>query len=82
MERRKKKKKGYVHSQVLRIRKEDSHLEDYKVVIRFKSMVTNQGYGRITYFDRESNKQQHEVVLLTAKPMLPCSPLSRKTTVN
>ncbi|CAL1392101.1 unnamed protein product [Linum trigynum] len=88
---RRLRRKGYVHSQVMRIREEDSHMgqdllddvlkagagagvdhNNYGLMI--KNMVAAASSSPVIMNDR--------VVVLLTRPLLPSSPLSRKTTVN
>lgn len=65
---------GFVHSQVLRIREEDSHLgEDIGEGLSAKD---NKNAGG---FIQRVEVRRVDVVLLS-RPILPCSPLSGKTT--
>ncbi|CAI0453347.1 unnamed protein product [Linum tenue] len=85
-------RKGYVHSQVLRIREEDSHvgqdlLDD--VLKAGAGVDHNNNYGlmiknMVAAAAASSSPviMNDRVVVLLTRPLLPSSPLSRKTTVN
>lgn len=73
----------YVHSQILKIREEDSHLgEDFGLRLKEHS-------HHLYHHDRDRDRDHHdddvesamEVVMFT-KPTLPSSPLSGKTTTT
>ncbi|KAH7532633.1 uncharacterized protein LOC132803407 [Ziziphus jujuba] len=65
-----RKKLAYVHSQILKIREEDSHLgEDIYGSLSANDQVAN---GVISPLD----------VVIFARPILPCSPLGGKTAVK
>ncbi|KAL5582320.1 hypothetical protein UlMin_014762 [Ulmus minor] len=62
-----RRKKAYVHSQILRIREEDSHL----------------GEDISERLDAKENRVASSLdVFLFSRPILPCSPLSGKTAVK
>lgn len=64
----------YVHSQILRIREEDSHLgEDFSLGVK------ENGHLSVHYHYHDHVDAPMEVAIF-AKPILPNSPLSRKTT--
>lgn len=66
-----RKKVKYVHSQILRIREEDSHLgEDFNLGTKDNGHLYHQ------YHDLHSEMD----VVLFSRPILPSSPLSGKTT--
>ncbi|CAI0463187.1 unnamed protein product [Linum tenue] len=88
---RRLRRKGYVHSQVLRIREEDSHvgqdlLDD--VLKAGAGVDHNNNYGlmikNMVAAAASSSPviMNDRVVVLLTRPLLPSSPLSRKTTVN
>ncbi|KAG8634297.1 uncharacterized protein LOC110607994 [Manihot esculenta] len=71
---------AFVHSQVLRIREEDSHIgEDIAEGLSTKDKVINAGFGQNTQLRRVASTVD---VVFFSKPILPCSPLSGKTTVK
>ncbi|KDP45496.1 hypothetical protein JCGZ_09745 [Jatropha curcas] len=73
-------KLGFVHSQVLKIREEDSHLgEDFVEGLSAKDKVINGGFGQNIQFRRVASAV--DVVFFT-RPVLPCSPLGGKTAVE
>ncbi|PON42693.1 hypothetical protein PanWU01x14_280060 [Parasponia andersonii] len=63
-----------VHSQILRIREEDSHLgEDFGERETFSAnIINNNNNNRVSSLD----------VVFFSRPILPCSPLGGKTTVK
>ncbi|KAJ6860726.1 hypothetical protein NC651_036955 [Populus alba x Populus x berolinensis] len=75
-----KKKVGYVHSQVLRIREEDSHLGEERLSAA-KEMIRKALIGKL---EESFGVPQHAAmeVVFFSRPILPCSPLSGKTTVK
>ncbi|CAL1357784.1 unnamed protein product [Linum trigynum] len=86
-------RKGYVHSQVLRIREEDSHVgQDFLDVLKGSGSGSGSGVDNSNYNLMIKNMvaaaasspviMNDGVVVLLTRPMLPSSPLSRKTTVN
>ncbi|CAI0388534.1 unnamed protein product [Linum tenue] len=85
-------RKGYVHSQVLRIREEDSHVgQDFLDVLKGSGSGSGAGVDNSNYnlmiknmvaAAASSPVMNDGVVVLLMRPMLPSSPLSRKTTVN
>ncbi|GKV08713.1 hypothetical protein SLEP1_g20309 [Rubroshorea leprosula] len=72
-----KKKVEWVHSQVLRIREEESHLgEDFLSDLRGLS-------GKDSKTVVGGSPKRHRVnVVVFSRPILPCSPLSGKNTVK
>jgi hypothetical protein len=68
----------YVHSQILRIREEDSHLgEDFSLSVK------ENGHLSVLYHHHHHHDHVDAApmdVLIFSKPILPNSPLSRKTT--
>ncbi|KAJ9152560.1 hypothetical protein P3X46_026116 [Hevea brasiliensis] len=72
--------KFVVHSQVLRIRKEELHLgEDIGEGLNAKDKVINASFGQNTQLRRMASVVD---LVFFSRPILPCSPLSRKTTVR
>ncbi|OAY29832.1 uncharacterized protein LOC110601248 [Manihot esculenta] len=70
----------FVHNQVLRIREEDLHLgEDIGEGLSAKDKVMNAGFGQNTQLGRVASVVD---MVLFSRPILPCSPLSGKTTVR
>ncbi|PON67329.1 hypothetical protein TorRG33x02_265020 [Trema orientale] len=64
-----------VHSQILRIREEDSHLgEDFGERETFSANITNN--------NNNNNRVSSLDVVFFSRPILPCSPLGGKTTVK
>ncbi|KAI5558841.1 hypothetical protein BDE02_17G068400 [Populus trichocarpa] len=75
-----KKKIGFVHSQVLRIREEDSHLGEERLSAA-KEMIRKALIGKLEESFGVPPHAAMEVVFFS-RPILPCSPLSGKTTVK
>ncbi|KAL4653756.1 hypothetical protein ACB092_01G328500 [Castanea dentata] len=77
----------YVHSQILKIREEDSHLgEDFGLGLKEHSH--HHHHHHLYHHDHDRDRDHHddvesamEVVMFT-KPILPSSPLSGKTTTT
>ncbi|GLT56475.1 hypothetical protein SLA2020_295130 [Shorea laevis] len=75
-----KKKLEWVHSQVLRIREEESHLGDD--FLRGLEGLSGKDIFK-TAVGRGSSRKRHRVnVVVLSRPILPCSPLSGKNTVK
>lgn len=78
-----KKKAERVHSQVLRIREEDSHLgEDFVSCDKEKNNDVVCGGGASAGGFYEKGRRRRYNVVLVSRPILPCSPLSGKNNVK